>query len=185
MTICVFAGTFNPIHNAHLRMAEFALFKFGFEKIIFIPSYIPPHKELDKSMSKHRFNMVKIATQSNPKFEVSDIEFNNEGKSYTYLTVKMLKEMYNIKSRLNFIIGEDAFKNIKSWYRSDELKDELHFILFKRSGYNINKEEFDGYSYEYAGMETVDISSTEIRTEHKNMISDKVGEYIRNNGLYA
>ena len=61
MTICIFPGTFNPIHEAHLKMAEFALTNYGFDKVIFIPSYIPPHKELNRNLAKHRFNMVKLA----------------------------------------------------------------------------------------------------------------------------
>ena len=67
MTICIFPGTFNPIHEGHLKMAEFALEKFKFEKIIFIPAYIPPHKEIDSSLSEHRYNMVKLAIEKNSK----------------------------------------------------------------------------------------------------------------------
>ena len=185
MRICVFAGTFNPIHNAHLKMAEFALSKYGFEKIIFIPSYIPPHKNVDKALAKHRINMVKIATQSNPKFEVSDIEYNSEGKSYTLITINKIKDLYNIKGRIDFIIGTDAFKNIKQWYRADELKNLVHFIVFNREGYNINKSEFEGYSFEFADMKCINISSTKIREEHTNMTTEKVEDYIEQNGLYA
>ena len=75
MTICIFPGTFNPIHEGHLRMAKFALENYHFDKIIFIPSYIPPHKNLNKDLAKHRYRMVEMVTSSNPKFEVSDIEF--------------------------------------------------------------------------------------------------------------
>jgi len=63
MNICVFCGTFNPIHLAHLRMANFAVKKFGFDKVIFIPAYIPPHKQLDSNLAKHRYNMVKMAVE--------------------------------------------------------------------------------------------------------------------------
>ena len=78
MNICIFPGTFNPIHRAHLKMAEVVLEKFKFDKIIFIPAYIPPHKELNMDLAIHRFNMVRIAIASNPKFDISDIEYQSE-----------------------------------------------------------------------------------------------------------
>ena len=100
MKLCIFAGTFNPIHNAHLAMAQYVLDNFEFDKILFIPAYKPPHKDYDDSMSFHRLEMVKLATQNNPKFEVSDIEFKREGKSYTYLTVlEIYKNMQNTSLR--------------------------------------------------------------------------------------
>ena len=135
MNICVFPGTFNPIHNAHIRMAEYALEKYDFDKIIFIPSYIPPHKNINKNLSLHRFNMVKLAIAGNKKFEISDIEYREEGKSYSLITVKKIIEQYGIKDRLNFIIGSDAFEKIESWYKAVELKKLVHFLVFPRRGY--------------------------------------------------
>ena len=105
MAICIFPGTFNPIHKGHLKMAEFALDKYNFDKIIFIPAYLPPHKEIDKKLAQHRFEMVKLAISNNPKFEISDIEYQSEGKSYSLITVQKIIEQYNIKDRLNFILS--------------------------------------------------------------------------------
>lgn len=184
MAICIFPGTFNPIHTAHINMAHFALQKFGFEKIIFIPAYIPPHKEIDKNLAKHRFNMVKLVVDTNPKFAISDIEYKSEGKSYSLITVQKIIEKYNISGRLNFIIGTDAFSKIKTWYKTDELKELVHFIVFPRTGDIINEEEFEGYSYELVDMEEIDISSTEIREHKKDGASKEVKEYIRTNELY-
>ena len=79
MKLCIFSGTFNPIHRAHLKMAEYVLSHYGFDKIIFIPAYKPPHKDYDINLCKHRFEMVKLATAYNPHFEVSDIEYQSEG----------------------------------------------------------------------------------------------------------
>ena len=95
MEICVFQGTFNPIHNAHLRVADFLVNKYDFDKFIFIPAFNPPHKNTDLSFSKHRYNMVKLAVEDNPKFEISDIEYKREGKSYTYLTICQLRENWD------------------------------------------------------------------------------------------
>ncbi len=184
MTICVFPGTFNPIHIAHLKMAQFVLENYGFEKVIFIPSYIPPHKQVDSNLAKHRYNMVKLATESNPKFEISDIEYKSEGKSYTLITVKKIKELYNIQDRLNFIIGTDAFKNIKTWYKADELKELIHFIVFPRGEDKIYPSDFEGYDYELVNCEKLDISSTALRKNNNNGTINEVKEYILKNGLY-
>ena len=96
MKLCIFSGTFNPIHNAHIKMAEYVLKNYGFDKIIFIPAYKPPHKDYQDNMCIHRYNMVKLAIQNNPKFEISDIEYKNEGKSYSYLTALELYKQYDL-----------------------------------------------------------------------------------------
>ena len=116
MAICIFPGTFNPIHEAHLRMANFALKHYGFEKIIFIPAYIPPHKEISANLAKHRYRMVELATSKNSKFEVSDIEYKRDTNSYSLITVKKIIEQYNIKEKLNFLIGTDAFEKIICYF---------------------------------------------------------------------
>lgn len=184
MTICIFPGTFNPIHMAHLCMAQYAVKNFGFEKIIFIPAYLPPHKKINSNLAKHRYNMVKLATDKNLRFSVSDIEYKSEGKSYTLITVKKIKEMYGVYDRLNMIIGTDAFKNIKSWYKADELKDLVHFIVFPRGEDVINSSDFEGYSYELVDSEKFDISSTEIRENTKIEMINEIKEYIKENELY-
>jgi len=188
MKLCIFPGTFNPIHNAHIKMAEFAMKNFGFDKIIFIPSYLPPHKEIDKSLAQHRFNMVKLAISNNKKFEISDVEYKSEGKSYSLITVKKIIEQYNIQGPLDFIIGTDAFVKLESWYRADELKKLVHFIVFPRRGEGDEKiySEFrkNGWDFELVNCLFMDISSTEIRNFDKQDIDKKVGDYIKEYGLY-
>ena len=183
MSICVFAGTFNPIHEGHLKMAEFALKHYNFDKIIFIPSYLPPHKEVEKNLANHRYKMVELGISYNPKFEISDIEYKSEGKSYSLITVKKIVEQYGINGRLNFIIGTDAFKKIETWYHADELKNLVHFIVFPRRGDSL-KFGISGWDYEIAPMEYVDISSTEIRAGAKHNKNKLVEDYIEKNGLY-
>ena len=187
MSICIFPGTFNPIHNAHLEMAEFALQYFGFEKIIFIPAYIPPHKELSSNLASHRYKMVEISFLKNPKFEVSDVEYKSDSPSYSLITVKKIIEKYNLKNRLNFIIGTDAFAKLETWYKIDELKKLVHFIVFPRRGdepdYTCFKDK--GFDFEVAPMKYIDISSTEIRQEKPDGETTKaVEDYIKENGLY-
>ena len=187
MKICIFPGTFNPIHTAHIKIGEFALSHYGFEKVIFIPSYIPPHKTISNNLAKHRLNMVKLAVEKNHRFEVSNIEYNEEQPSYTIYTVKKIKAEYNIEEKLAFLIGTDAFINLRTWYKADELKNLVHFIVFPRCK-KLNEDDFlyykeNNYDYEFAPMEYIEISSTELRHgKGKNL--NKVGEYIKNNGLY-
>ena len=181
MSICIFPGTFNPIHEGHLKMAQFALDKYNFGKIIFIPAYIPPHKEINKELAQHRFEMVKLAIANNPKFEISDIEYRSEGKSYSLITVQKIIEQYNIKDRLNFIIGTDAFAKIATWYKAEELKKLVHFIVFPRRGDSV--DNIKDWDYELCDMDFVDISSTEIRNGENNAIIDVEG-YIKSNDLY-
>ena len=182
MTICIFPGTFNPIHEGHLKMAQFALKKYNFEKIVFIPSYLPPHKEIDSNLAKHRYKMVEYAIKNNSRFEISDIEYQSGGKSYSLITVQKIIEQYNIQDRLNFIIGTDAFAKIDSWYKAEDLKDLVHFIVFKRKGKGIENIS-QGWDYEFAEMDFVDISSTEIRAGNKEL-NNIVEGYIKENGLY-
>lgn len=192
MRLCVFQGTFNPVHNAHIRLAN--SIAQNYDKVLWIPAYNPPHKNCDKNLSIHRLNMVKLAIEGYDKFEVSDIEYKSEEPSYTYITICKLYELYEVEGKINFIIGTDAFKNIKSWYESEKLKRLVKFIVFKRednidySVYNVLRH--DGYEFEFQNLPFKDISSTELRKKIKNneditsYLPEKVKEYIEINELY-
>lgn len=198
MKLCLFQGTFNPIHNAHLEVCRYVKEQFQFDKILIIPAANPPHKEVDKNLSIHRLKMVELATTTNNFIEVSDIEYQREGKSYTYLTIKELYDKLKPTEKINFIIGTDAFLNIETWYKSDKLKDLVNFILFIREDQNQLKEttiklqklKDKGYNYTMMKMPYIDISSTQIRTNIanslpiKNMVPKQVENYIKKHDLY-
>lgn len=194
MKLCVFQGTFNPIHNAHLAMAHHAKLAYDYDTILFIPAYKPPHKEVDDDMSEHRFQMVKEAITGESSFGISNIEFQNERFSYTYFTIEALYKRYKVDGKIGFIIGFDAFREITEWYEADKLKDLVHFIVFPREG-EIDKDRlallhYKGYKFSIATMQPIDISSTTIRekvTQRQpvgNLIPKVVLEYIKENGLY-
>ena len=193
MKICVFQGTFNPIHTAHTDVAEYIKNKYDFDKIIFIPAYNPPHK--DVALAQDRFNMVKLALENKNGFEVSDIEYKRGGISYTYLTIKELYEIYDIEDKINFIIGTDAFKNIESWYEADKLKELVKFLVFNRKYVFTQKEIYNlsdkGYDFEIMDLPFNDVSSSELREIIKNggntkgKLDNKVEEYIKKHGLYT
>ena len=192
MKLCIFSGTFNPIHNAHIKIAQYALSEYKFDKIIFIPAYKPPHKNYDTSMCLHRFNMVKLAIQNNPRFEISDIEYQNDRKSYSYLTALALYKQYNIDGKIHFIIGTDAFEEIESWYETQKLKKIIDFIVLIRENENVNFDYLkkEGYNFKFAQLPFTDISSTDIRKrivqgkKITGLVTKEVEDYIYRNGLY-
>jgi nicotinate-nucleotide adenylyltransferase len=194
MKLCVFQGTFNPIHNVHLAMAKYIKDYFDFDTILFIPAYKPPHKEVDEEFSNQRFQMVKMAISGESFFNISNIEFQNERFSYTYLTIQELYRRYKIDGQISFIIGSDAFKEIQSWYEANKLKKLVNFIVFPREDHFnpecLNHLKARGFNFTVAGMKFQDISSTEIRTKLQeghsvmNYLPPCVTEYISKNGLY-
>lgn len=194
MKLGVFQGTFNPIHKAHLRVAEYVTDKFDFDKFLFIPAFNPPHKSCDTSLSFHRLKMVQLAVFKNPKFEASDIEFRREGKSYTYLTICELYKLFSIEGKINFVIGTDAFKHIESWYEADKLKKLVKFIVFVREdNFEISRYDYlkdKGFDFEFESLPFEDISSTELRARVKegktidDFVTEEVKDYILENGLY-
>ena len=188
MKLCVLQGTFDPIHNAHTDMAKYALNKYNFDKVLFIPAYDPPHKDSVMTPAQDRFEMVKLATMDNDRFEVSDIEYKRKGKSYTYLTLCELYKIFPIDDKINFIIGTDAFEKIDSWYNFEKLKNLVRFLIFKRTSQDF---KYDGKAdYTIEDMDFENISSTEIRERVKNgknidkMVNDRVKDYIEKNELY-
>lgn len=197
MTECVYQGSFNPIHNAHISVAQHVHDTFGFEKIVFIPAFIPPHKrmrELDAENAMHRLNMVQLAVEDYPYFDVSAIEYMRNEPSYTYDTIVQIYDIVKPKDKINFIIGTDAFIKIETWHRADELKHLLDFILFVRED-NFDETPFlnlkeRGYNYKLMKMPFIDISSTQVRdrVKHNKDICDivpkKVAEYIYHNNVY-
>lgn len=194
MKLCVFQGTFNPIHNAHLSMANYTKNAFDYDTILFIPAYKPPHKEFDDDLSNHRYHMVKLAVSGERYFGISNIEFQNERFSYTYLTILELYKRYKVDGKIGFIIGFDAFREITEWFEADKLKELVHFIVFKRES-EVDSDRlallhYKGYKYTLASMPPIDISSSRIREKIANkqpvgtLVPRVVLEYINENGLY-
>lgn len=194
--LTVFAGTFNPIHIAHLIIAESVRTEINAEKILFIPSYIPPQKDNDLAGAEHRLNMVKLAIKNNPFFEVSDIELQLQGISYTYNTIQELyRQNPHVKGQINFIIGADAFNNIETWHKYEELAKLINFIVISRPKSKEVKEIADNlslkdFSYQFIDAPKIDISSSSIRQRIKEkksikyLVPDKVENYIIENKLY-
>ncbi|MBQ3640315.1 nicotinate (nicotinamide) nucleotide adenylyltransferase [bacterium] len=197
MKICLYQGTFNPIHNAHIEVAKYVKEHFDFEKITFVPAFKPPHKASEDYTADnaiHRLNMIQLAIEEYPYFDVTAIEFLRNKPSYTYDTIVQIKEIAGCEERINIIIGTDAFEKIESWYKADELKELVNFILFYRTN-NFDNKLFEtlkakGYNYDLMQLPFMDISSTMVRDRIKqnkeiyDIVPLRVAEYIKQNNVY-
>jgi len=139
MRVGLFGGTFNPIHNGHLQVAKELKDGFPLDKIIFIPSAIPPHKETeDVASAQDRLRMLDIAISANPvfaeSFSISDIELQRSGPSYTIDTVSEYLLQSTDKKQSYLIMGMDAFFEIDTWKSYHDLFQIIPFIIMSRPG---------------------------------------------------
>jgi len=137
MRIGILGGTFNPIHNAHLRIAEEARDLFGLERVIFIPAATPPHKPLVGELSfASRLEMVRLAVADNPRFAVSDMEGVRGGRSYSIDTLRALHLEFP-QDELFFIVGADSFNDISTWREYQAIFGLCNVISVQRPGSTI------------------------------------------------
>jgi nicotinate-nucleotide adenylyltransferase len=129
----VFGGTFNPVHFGHLRAAEEVRERLRFDKILFIPSGKPPLKTSEIAPAEHRYEMLRMAVQGNPFFDLSDIECRKKGKAYTVETLEALNRN-NPGTKFSFILGIDAFLDIPHWWQPDQLVSMIDFVVISRPG---------------------------------------------------
>ena len=132
----ILGGTFNPIHYGHLAAAEEVRARLKLDRILFIPSFLPPHKsEEDVPSALHRMEMIRLATSGNPHFEPSDIEIKRGGTSYTIDTIEALRQS-SPGTELFFITGLDTFLEIKTWHAWEKLLRFCCFVVLSRPGYS-------------------------------------------------
>lgn len=197
MNIGVFGGAFNPVHNGHMHLAEVYFKRLQLDKLIFIPTAKPPHKTDEHLVSgDDRVNMLRLATENKP-YEISTLEFERDGKSYTYDTLLELKKLYP-NDRLFLIIGADQFFYFDKWYR---YKDILSMAVLCTSAREDESEKkalkahaeklgiTDRFYLSSAPVLTV--SSSEIRDkisqgkDVSSLLPKKVLNYILEKGLYC
>ncbi len=197
--IGISGGTFNPIHIGHLMVAEMVRDSFGLDKVLFVPSGMPPHKNLSSvACAKHRFDMVKKAVEGNPYFKESRIEIDREGYTYTVDTLKNLREIYGNNASLYYIIGADVLNDLLTWKDYEEVLKICEFIAVLRPGNDMQafekQIEYLKQTYcakiHFINTPLIEISSTEIRDRAKEgrsikyLVPDAVEEYIKLNSLY-
>jgi nicotinate-nucleotide adenylyltransferase len=131
----LFGGTFNPVHIGHLRLAEDICEEFRLDKVVFIPTNIPPHKKMTGDVApEHRICMVEAAIKHNSRFVCDDIELKRGGISYTIETVNYVYENYGFEKKPFFILGSDLLDEISTWKDIDLLAGKVHFIVMMRGG---------------------------------------------------
>ena len=208
--IGILGGTFNPIHNGHLHLAERLQQTLAFETVRFIPAAIPALKDMPKVSAEQRADMVKLAIVDHPTFEIDTRELERAGPSYTIDSLISLRKELGDKVSICWLIGFDAFARLNTWHRWNELLDHCHFVVVKRphsedltwnaeieslvelhQTNNLNSLKNSGSGkiliQEIAAL---DISSTEIRKNiaSKSNVSDvmpsSVINYIQQHRLY-
>lgn len=136
--IGLFGGTFNPIHLGHIQIVREVKARFGLDKILIIPSALPPHKELDGVVdAEDRLEMIRLAFSDDPNFVISDVELKRSGPSYTIDTVRNFKSISPENTELYLIVGLDAFLEIDTWKSYNDLFLLIPFIVMSRT---INEE---------------------------------------------
>lgn len=197
--IGIMGGTFDPIHVGHLILGERAYEQLGLDKILFMPSGNPPHKKnrTGRASDEQRAEMVKMAIEGNPHFELSLIEMNEEGYSYTYRTLEMLKEQ-NPDTDYYFIIGADSLYNFTTWKEPARICQACTLVVATRDHTSVESlnQEMTFLSQQYHGcfirLDTmnIDISSQLIRkwlVQGKSLhyyVPDPVIHYIYENQIY-
>jgi nicotinate-nucleotide adenylyltransferase len=188
MRIGILGGTFNPIHIGHLILAEEALSKLKLDKVIFVPTFIPPHKNIEGGVKpKDRLRMVELAIQDNAAFSVSTFELDTKKKSYTVDTLKEFRRLHGDSTEFYMITGSDLLKDLFSWKDVNDIFKMSKFIVANRPGYPVEDVP--------SGVETVVITPIEVSSEDirrrlkagksiRYLVPEKVRSYIAEHTLY-
>ena len=199
--IALFGGTFDPVHLGHTAVVAAAVKHIGADRAIFIPAKYSPIKERNPIASDgERLEMVKLAIEGFPKFDVSDYELKKEGPSYTIETVKYFQDQYGRNALIYWLMGTDVIEELTYWYKVNELIDLCHLSVMYRAGFPapdfsrfsgiLGQQRVEKLQGNVVPTPLVAISSTEIRKrieageDISSMVSLTVLIYIRSHNLY-
>ena len=196
--LAVLGGTFDPIHNGHLAIAEAVLHKFNPQKVLFVPCGVPPHKpNVFVVEGEHRYQMVLLATCEHSGFDASRLEILRGGASYTIDTIKYLRSICPTNATIYFIIGADSLDEILTWKDASALLKLCEFVVVTRPGYEVQSDVAERFRVLYGAtihlMEEplLEISGSEIRQRFVNgqpvrgLMPRSVEDYARRNNLYS
>ena len=185
--IAILGGSFDPVHKGHIQIAKQAKSDLDLDKVILLPCQRSPHKDNNTiANERQRVEMLSLASNQHDWIEISEWELNQENPSYSLLAARHFRETYP-EARLYWIIGNDQWKKITTWYNIAELAEIITFIVFTRDQERpLDNPEIKSHIINY----NFDASSTEIReklAERQNLIQtidSDVYEYIKDNRLY-
>ncbi len=211
----LFGGTFNPVHFGHLKAAADVRAAFGLDRVLFVPSDIPPHKASpDLAPAADRFRMVELACRDHEGFVVSPLEVESPGRSYSVVTLAKVRGAYP-GAWVLFILGVDAFLEIGTWHEYERVIAESLFIVTSRPGFDlaaaagvlagrlsdrtcrvpeggpVDEELLACYGVFLLPIEALDISATDIRERvgrgerPDGLVPAAVADYIRDHQLYT
>lgn len=194
----IYGGTFNPIHNGHLHIVEEFRRGLGLDRVLLIPTRVPPHKAApDLASAGERFAMCRLAAQGKPWLELSDIEMRREGKSYTAETLEELSVLYP-QDQFYLLMGEDMFLTLGRWYRPETIFSLASVCTTPRSpdGLDALRQkalEYTGQFQARCFLEHIPylaISSTQVRQavargeDVSGLVPQAVATYMKERGLY-
>lgn len=188
----ILGGTFDPIHNGHLIIAQALLEQLKLARLLFLISARPPHKKTATMAPwEDRLQMVRLALQGDPRFGISDLEIQREGPSYTVETMEKLQNQYGHRYRVLFVIGADSILEIFNWREPQRLLETSSLVVVPRPGFDL--AQLDPRVAEKVTLihaPLIEISSTEIRRRVRQgrsiryLLPQRVADYIHANGLY-
>ncbi len=187
--IGLFFGSFNPVHNGHLMLANYIVEYTDLDSIWFVVSPQNPFKDKESLLQdRHRYDMLEMAVKNDSRFEVCDIEFNMPKPSYTIDTLNRLAELYP-ETEFHLICGMDNLVDFKKWKNAQEILDNYHLLVYPRKGYD-GGELVNHKSVRIINAPEIEISSTFIRNavaESKDVryfMPEKSYNYMIDNNFY-
>ncbi|MEI0486686.1 nicotinate (nicotinamide) nucleotide adenylyltransferase [Brachyspira intermedia] len=192
MKIAILGGTFDPTHLGHLILADTVITNCNYDKVIFIPAKIPPHKNISGEVSNEdRLNMLKLSIENDERFLLDEYELNNDSVSYTINTLNYLYKNYDIEGKIGLIIGADLIKGFDKWREPERIAEISDITVVNREDdKNLYKENIDKYNIKVIMAPRIDISSSLIRNRIKEkkgfryFVKEKVYDYIVSKKLY-
>jgi len=204
MSICLYGGSFNPIHFGHLISARSVAEQLGLSKVVVIPSASPPHKQRveDLAPAADRLAMARLAVEGDPLFDVDDLELRRTGPSYTFDTVTEYRQRVGAGTQLCWLIGADSLPELATWSRIAKLVEAVEIVTAERPGWRSPAADLSGLrsAIGSAAVEKllsrclttpeIGISASEIRGRIRTgrsvryLIPERVEAYIRSRRLY-
>jgi nicotinate-nucleotide adenylyltransferase len=199
--VCLYGGSFNPIHCGHLIVARAVAEHLALQRVVLLPSLQPPHKgDRQLAGAAHRAEMVRLAISGEPLFELSDFDLARPGPSYTIETVQHFRAALGAGTELFWLIGGDSLNDLITWHRAGELVDACRIVTAHRPGWDavnwqalrsvLTDAQVDRLQNDVVPAPRIEISSTEIRRRIgegrsiRYLVPDPVLEYIHRTGVY-